>query len=305
MDWTTIKFDWNQVRAFLAAAQEGSFSAAARALGLSQPTLGRQVSALESELGVTLFEREGKRLGLTDTGEQLLEQVKIMAEAATRLSLLASGHAQSVAGTVRITASDVYSAYLLPPVLHELRRLAPNLLIEVVATNSLRDLVRREADIAIRHVRPSQGSLIARKIRQEVAHLYASTSYIETHGTPQTIEDLQSHRFICFGQTQEAIDYLSQVGIELAPKHFFYRCLNGMVAWEFARQGLGVAVMSQAVAKSAGIERIDTQLDLKPMEFSTWLVTHRELHTSPKIRLVFDTLVRLLSTPQHSSAVAG
>lgn len=295
MDWTTLSFDWNHVRAFLAAAQEGSFSAAARALGLSQPTLGRQVSSLEAALGVTLFERQGKGLTLTSTGEQLLDQVKMMGQAATRMSLLASGRAQAIEGTVRITASDVYSAYILPPALHELRRVAPRLKIEIVASNTLRNLVRREADVAIRHVRPSQSSLIAQRIRQERAYLYASTRYIERHGRPRTPQELRSHRFICFGNTPETLRYLGNVGVELDEENFAYRSSNGVVSWEYTRRGLGIAVMSQAVAQVPDIERIDTHLDLAPMEFSTWLVTHRELHTSPKIRLVYDTLARCLN----------
>lgn len=301
MDWTALTFDWNQVRAFLAAAQEGSFSAAARALGLSQPTLGRQVAALESELGVTLFERDGKGLALTTTGEQLLEHVKIMGQAATQISLLASGRAQAIEGTVRITASDIYSAYLLPPVLHELRTLAPRLSFEIVASNTLQDLVARQADIAIRHVRPTQSSLIARRVRQERAYLYASTQYIQTHGRPKCVKDLQQHRFICFGFTQEALRYFAELGLELHEDNFIYRSLNGLVGWEFTRQGLGIAVMSQAVAEIPGIERIDHHLDIQPMEFSTWLVTHRELHTSPKIRLVYDTLARHLDEGSHAA----
>lgn len=295
MDWTALTFDWNQVRAFLAAAQEGSFSAGARALGVSQPTLGRQVAALERELRVTLFEREGKGLALTSTGSQLLDQVTIMGQAATRISLLASGQAQAIEGTVRITASDIYSAHLLPPALHELRTLAPRLKFEIVASNTLQDLVRREADIAIRHVRPAQSSLIAKRVRQERAHLYASTQYIELHGKPSCVQDLQSHRFISFGFTQESLRYFAKFGLELDEDNFAYCSLNGLVSWEYTRQGLGIAIMSQALANTPGIERIDEHLGLEPMVFDTWLVTHRELHTSPKIRLVYDTLTRHLS----------
>lgn len=299
MDWTELKFDWNQVRAFLATAQEGSFSAAARVLGLSQPTLGRQVAGLESALKVTLFERNPKGLTLTSTGEQLLEQVHAMAEAATRLSLLASSHTQAIEGQVRITASDVYSAYLLPPVLHELGRIAPRLQIEIIATNDLRDLIRREADVAIRHVRPSQSSLIAQKIRQDRAYLYAAPKYLAEHGTPSCLGELSQHRFICFGNTQEIIRYLKDHEIYLAEHNFGHSCANGMVGWELARQGLGIAVMSERVALAfPDMKRIE--LDMKPIEFSTWLVTHRELHTSKKIRLVYDTMARILGVRARS-----
>lgn len=299
MDWTELKFDWNQVRAFLATAQEGSFSAAARVLGLSQPTLGRQVAGLESALKVTLFERNTKGLTLTSTGEELLEQVQAMAAAATRLSLLASSHTQAIEGKIRITASDVYSAYLLAPILHELKRIAPRLRIEIIATNDLRDLIRREADVAIRHVRPTQSSLIAQKIRQDRAYFYAASNYLREHGVPESLEALRQHRFICFGNTQEAIRYLKGRGIELDGQNFGHSCANGMVAWELARQGLGIAVMSEAVALGfPEMQRIELKMDA--IEFSTWLVTHRELHTSKKIRLVYDTMARILGTSKHS-----
>ncbi|MDH5452601.1 MAG: LysR family transcriptional regulator, partial [Paracoccaceae bacterium] len=142
-------FDWNHMRAFLATAEGGSLSAAARALGQTQPTLGRQVAALEAQLGIMLFERVGRSLALTQSGRDLLEHVRSMGEAANRISLAASGQSQSIEGRVRITASDIMSAYVLPPVLRHLRQLAPLLDIDIVAANDIRDLMRREADIAI------------------------------------------------------------------------------------------------------------------------------------------------------------
>ena len=127
MNWQAISFDWNQVRAFLATAEQGSFSGAARVLGLTQPTLGRQVSALEAELGVLLFERIGRSLELTPPGIELLEHVRAMGDAAHRISLVASGQSQTINGLVRITATNVFAAYLLLPVVEELRRIAPQL----------------------------------------------------------------------------------------------------------------------------------------------------------------------------------
>ncbi len=143
------------MRAFLATAEAGSLSAAARRLGQTQPTLSRQVAALEADLGVMLFERVGRSLELTQAGLELLEHSKSMGNAANRIALAASGQVQSIEGQVRITAGDVMSAYILPDALRKIRAQAPMLRIEVVATNDLRDLVRREADIAIRHVRPN------------------------------------------------------------------------------------------------------------------------------------------------------
>lgn len=295
MNWAALSFDWNQVRAFLATAQEGSFSAGARALGLTQPTLGRQVAALEEELKVTLFERSGSGLSLTETGQELLEEVQIMARAATRLSLLASGQVQTLEGCVRVTASDVYSAYLLPAALLELRKLAPRLEIEVIASNNLQDLVRREADIAIRHLRPTQSSLIARRIRHESASFYAARHYLDTHGRPQNPEELATHTFVAFGDAIQASEHMNKLGVPVRRENFRYHSLNGVVAWELVRQGLGVSIMSDAVAQ-AHPELEVIALDVETLHFSSWLVTHRELHTSRRIRLVYDTLAQHLQS---------
>ncbi|MEQ8922224.1 MAG: LysR family transcriptional regulator, partial [Roseovarius sp.] len=190
MNWQSIAFDWNQVRAFWATAEEGSFSAAARALGQTQPTLGRQVAGLEEALGVTLFERAGRSLMLTKAGLDLLEHTRAMGAAAERMALTASGAAQEVAGQVRITASDVMCAHMLPPVVARIRQAAPGVEIDLVAANDIRDLQRREADIAIRHVRPEQPDLTARLVQEATVRPYAATVYLEARGRPETAADM-------------------------------------------------------------------------------------------------------------------
>jgi len=198
MNWQAVSFDWNQARAFLATAEEGSLSAAARALGQTQPTLGRQVAALEDHLGVTLFERVGRSLSLTQSGLELLDHFRAMGDAASRVSLTASGQSQTIEGHVSITASDVMSAYFLPPILKQLRDVAPGIDVEVIASNDFRDLLRREADIAIRHVRPEQPDLIARLVTEASAQLYASSEYLDRYGRPETASDLSDAVFIGF-----------------------------------------------------------------------------------------------------------
>ncbi len=196
MNWQAVGFDWNQARAFLATAEEGSLSAAARALGLTQPTLGRQVAALERELGVTLFERVGRSLALTRSGIELLEHFRAMGEAATRISLASSGQSQAIEGQVRVTASDMVATYHLPRMLKRLREVAPGIEIEIVASNEVRDLRRREADIAIRHVRPEQPDLIARRVAETCARFYASVEYLDRHGRPPGPRDLSDADFV-------------------------------------------------------------------------------------------------------------
>ena len=189
MDWRSIGFDWNRARAFLVTAEEGSLSAAARALGMTQPTLGRQVAALEEELGVALFERGGRGLELTPSGLDLVEHVRAMGEAAGRLSLTASGQSQSIEGNVCITATEVMAAYGLPPLIRKLRQQEPGITVEIIASNATNDLRRREADIAIRVFRPTQPDLVARKIEDVSGRLYATPEYLERLGQPTTPAD--------------------------------------------------------------------------------------------------------------------
>ncbi|MEM7018651.1 MAG: LysR family transcriptional regulator, partial [Pseudomonadota bacterium] len=176
MDWRSVKFDWNRARAFLVTAEEGSLSAAAQALDMTQPTLGRQVTALEEELGVALFERVGRGLALTPSGLELVEHVREMGDAANRLSLAASGQSDAIEGTVCITATEEMSAFILPRIIRKLRDKAPGIEVELIASNSTSDLGRREADIAIRGFRPTQLNLITRKVSESSFNLYAATS---------------------------------------------------------------------------------------------------------------------------------
>lgn len=294
MNWQAISFNWNQVRAFLVTVEEGSLSAASRALGLTQPTLGRQVAALEEDLGVVLFERVGRSLALTHSGLELLDHVRAMGEAANRISLTASGQSQTVEGQVMITASDIMSAYILPPALKQLRDIAPLLEIDVVAANDIRDLQRREADIAVRHVRPEQPDLIARLVREATGHFYAAGSYLDRRGRPTTVAELSMHDFIGFGDNDRMLGYLNPLGLALSRDNFRLGSKSGIVAWELAKSGLGIAVMSEEVAAmTPGIERVPVHMD--PFVFPIWLTTHRELHTSRRIRLVFDLLADFLS----------
>ncbi|MDI1366293.1 MAG: LysR family transcriptional regulator [bacterium] len=293
MNWQSVSFDWNQARAFLATAETGSLSAAARTLRLTQPTLGRQVAALETHLGVTLFERVGRSLSLSRSGFQLLEHFRSMGEAAAQISLGASGQSQAIEGQVTITAGDAVSAYWLPAVLKRLRVMEPGIEIEVLASNDIRDLRRREADIAIRHVRPDQPDLIARLVRQSTAHLYASTDYLEELGWPTRAEDLSSAAFIGFAPVERLMLGLNAMGLSLTPRNFRIVTDNSAVVLETVKQGLGIAMIPKEFATLIpGIACVLPDLSI-PLPF--WLVTHAELLTSRRIRVVFDLLAEELS----------
>lgn len=296
MDWRSVNFDWNQARAFLVTAEEGTLSAAARALGLTQPTLGRQVAALEEKLHVTLFERVGKSLTLTRSGLELLDHVREMGEAAGRLSLTASGQSQAVEGQVCITASDATAAYLLPPVLKRIREIAPGIEIEVAPSNALRDLRRREADIAIRHVRPDQPDIVAKLIRETSAHLYAASAYLERYGRPKVARDLDDAHFIGFDRSDRLLSGLNARGLALTKANFRLVSDSSVTAWEMVKQGLGIGIMAKDIADIT--PEVECVLpDLEPFPVPVWLATHRELRTSRRIRLVFDILAEALYRP--------
>ena len=300
MNWQSVSFDWNQARAFLATVEAGSLSAAARALRVTQPTLSRQVAALEADLGVTLFERAGRSLSLSASGIQLLEHFRGMGEAAAQISLAASGQAQAIEGLVTITASDAVSAYWLPAVLKRLRAMEPGIEVEVLASNDVRDLRQREADIAIRHVRPDQPELIARLVRETSAHLYASTAYLDEHGRPDCAADLSDSAFIGFAPVERLLQGLTAMGLPLTRRNFPIVTDNSAVVLETVKQGLGIAIMPKEFAAIVpGIECVLPEFRF-PLPF--WLVTHRELLTSRRIRVVFDLLAEALSS---SSGPAG
>ena len=293
MNWSAVTFDWNQARAFLATVEEGSLSAAARVLKQTQPTLSRQVAALEEDLGVTLFERVGRSLVPTAVGLELLDHVRGMAEAATRVSLSASGQSQAIEGTVTITASDGLSAFQLPPILKRLRAEAPGIKVELVVSNDIRDLRLREADIAIRHVRPDHPDLIAKRLRDSTGHLYAMPAYLDRAGRPATLADLSNHDILGHGDDARMAEFLADFGVTLTARNFVLSADNGLVVLELMKQGLGISALSREMA--ATVPDLEPVLpDQLIVPIPVWLVTHRELHTSRRIRIVFDLLAAML-----------
>lgn len=296
MEWNGVKFDWNHAKAFLITAEEGSLSAAARVLGAAQPTLGRQVSAFEEELGIVLFQRVGRGLALTEAGLELLEHVRGMGDAANRVSLTALGQSQSIEGIVRISASEVYAAYLLPPIIARLRREQPGIEIEIVASHSTSDLRRREADIAIRNFRPTEPDLIARKIRDVPAQLYATPEYLDRIGNPKLPFDLRNAEFINITSGDAFMHGLNRMGLDLTKANFPIMTENYLVMWEYVKRGLGIGVLDAHIGDAEpAVMRVLP--DLEPLMFPIWLVAHREISTSLRIRTVFDLLVSELATP--------
>ncbi len=295
MNWQAISFDWNQIRAFLATAEEGSLSAAARALGQTQPTLSRQVAGLEDTLGVVLFERGPRTMVLTEAGHQVLAHVRAMGDAATRVSLAASGQSQEVEGTVSVTATDLFATHYLPPILADLRKTAPGIMVNVITSNDVRDLTRREADISIRHARPEQPDLIGRLVSETTARLYASTDFVERHGAPDTLEELAKVPFVGFEVADSLVPILQSLGLDVQESNIAATTASGGLLVALVRQGLGVSILTQDTAERYS-DLVEVFPDLPPIPVPVWLVSHRELHTSRRIRVVFDALADALSS---------
>jgi DNA-binding transcriptional LysR family regulator len=294
MNWRTVKFDWNRARAFLVTAEEGSLSAAARALGMNQPTLSRQVDALEKELGLVLFERAGRGLFLTPSGVELLDHVRSMGEAASRVSLSASGQSQAIEGVITITASEVYSAYLLPDILIKLHKAHPGIEVEIVVSDSPIDLRRRDADIAIRNFSSTHPDLIVRKVREDNAYLYATETYLRTIGHPAALADLSRAEFVGIHQMDELIKALNALGVCVTKRNFPIICSSHFVHWEFTKRGAGIGVITANIGDAEPLVR-RVLPDMAPIVVPTWLATHREVNTSKRVRTVFDFLAAELS----------
>ena len=291
MDWRSTKFDWNRARAFLVTAEEGSLAAAARSLGMTQPTLGRQVAALEREIGVDLFARRGRGLELTPNGIKLLAHVRLMGEAASRFSLSASGKSEFIEGNVCITASELLSAFVLPPMIQTLRNMEPGIEIEMNATNEERDLNRREADIAIRNFRPTQPELITRKLGSVRGHLYAAKSYLQQLGNPQSMAELNKASYIDTEKPGRLLALLNAQGFNLSQQNFPVISNSHIVQWELVKLGAAITATLEDIGDNEPLVERLVVPGLSPIEMDLWIVTHNELRTSRRIRRVFDFLV--------------
>lgn len=288
-------FDWSQAQAFLATVETGSFSGAAARLGLSQPTVGRHVAALECDLGLLLFDRVGKSLALTDIGLALVENVRAMEGAADQLSLCALGQNKTIAGPVSITASDTYCAYILPPIIERIRFSYPEVQIEIVSSNKVQDLRRREADIAIRNVKPTYPDLIAKRMRTTPGRLYGTPSYLDRIGRPGTIKDISKDTTFLGDNTGRVLQMLLSMGAPVTPEQFSVIANSGVAIWELVKRGGGLAVMFKDIADLTPEVEVVLPKEIS-VDVPVWLVTHRALKTNSRIRAIFDVLSEELST---------
>ncbi len=281
--------DWTLYRSFLVVAETGSLSAAARALNLSQPTLGRHIAELETALATTLFTRAPRGLMLTEAAAVLLPAARQMRDAAASLGLLAAGREQSLSGTVRLTASRVVSHYLLPRILADLRQKEPGIEIELVPTDSTENLLFREADIALRMYRPTQADVVTRHLCDLSTAIYAATSYLDRHGRPQSPEDLLALDFVGFDRSDLMLRLMAGLGIVRKREDFPVRCDDQVVHWALVRAGCGVGATQCGIGDADPlVERVAPFVALPALP--VWLTAPEALRQNPRIRRVMDHL---------------
>lgn len=282
-------FDWSLVQSFLAALDQGSLLGAARVLSASQPTIGRHIAELESQLGAVLFERTGRGLLPTATALRLAESARAMEAGAHQLARSVSGAEAEVSGTVRITASQPVACMLLPPVLARMRQVLPEVQVELVASNQVTNLLRREADIALRMVRPDQASLVAKRIGAVTLGAYAHRDYLRRKGTPQQPHDLLQHELVGNDRHEDIVQGFAAMGYPVEREQFAFRTDDLMAYWEAVRAGLGIGFVGNYMARTdANVVAVLPKLELP--ELPIWLTVHREIRTSRRIRAVYDFL---------------
>lgn len=286
-------FDWSLVRSFMAVLEHGSLLAAARQLQSSQPTIGRHVAEFESQLGLVLFERTGRRLLPTEAALRLAESARIMQSGADHLARSVAGSDRSTSGTVRITASQPVACYVLPPLLAQMRLTLPEVQIELVATNAVSNLLRREADIAVRMVQPEQATVIARRVGKVALKACAHQDYLRRRGIPRQASDLLSHDLIGGDRNDETLKGFAARGLRVDREHFAFRTDDLIVVWEAVRAGLGIGFVSEhQIRTDPTIIPLLPKLKIDPLP--VWLAVHKEIRTSKRIRAVYDFLSEAL-----------
>lgn len=285
------EISWELYRSYLSVLQEGSLSAAARKMGIAQPTVGRHIAALEQALGTTLFTRSQNGLLPTDAALDLQPLAESMSNTAAALKRAAEGQGDGVRGTVRVTASEVIGMEVLPPIITQLQDAYPALKIELVLSNRVQDLVKREADIAIRMTQPKQEQLIARHIGKVRLGLYAHKKYLRKHGTPKSLAQLSDYALIGFDEETPFIRAARKQFPFWRRDAFSFRSNSDVAQLVMIRAGSGIGICQ------IGIAGRDTQLvrllaDEFEMHLDTWLTMHEDLRNNPRCKATFDALLR-------------
>jgi len=287
------RFDWALVKSFLAVLDAGSLMGAARKLGAQQPTLSRHVAELEAQLGASLFERTGRGVTPTAVALAIADAARQMEAGAETLSRTLAGQRDATSGSVRITTSQVAATWLLPPVLAALSEAEPSIQVELVASNQLTNLLRREADIALRMVRPQQTTLIARKLGEIGIGAAAHTRYLERAGRPRTPADLLRHRLIGYDRDDTIERGFARMGLPIAREAFALRTDDQVAYGQLVAAGAGIGfVASYNTVHWPGVERLLPVLQIAPLP--CWLAVHREIRSNKVVRRVYDFLAEAI-----------
>jgi DNA-binding transcriptional LysR family regulator len=292
-DRTTEGFDWALVKSFLAVLDAGSLMGAARQLGAQQPTLSRHVAELEAQLGVPLFERTGRGVTPTATALAIADAARRMQDGAQAMGRSLQRQRDATRGCVRIATSQVAAVWLLPPLLAQLQATEPGIQIELVASNALSNLLRREADIAVRMVRPVQSSLIAKKLGDMPIVAAAHENYLKQMGTPRVPKDLLRHRLIGYDRDTTLLRGFAALGLPLKREQFALRTDDQVAYGRLVAAAAGIGfVAAYNLAHWPGVRPLLPNLKVPPLP--CWLAVHREIRGSPVVRRVFDYLAAAL-----------
>lgn len=289
--------DWTLVRSFLEVLRRGSLSAAARATGLTQPTIGRHIDLFEDALGVALFTRSSGGLIATDAAQALRPHAEAMEVSMAALVRAAAigGDATTPRGTVRITASEIMGATVLPAILADIRFTFPEIILELALNNRSDDLLRRDADVAVRMVRPTQEGLVAKKIGAVALRLFAHRRYLDRFGTPDSIETLTEHHLIGFDRDDFSARSVAAGILPISRDVFSFRCDNDIAQLAAIQAGLGIGVMQETIAKR-NPDIVAVMADQIKFKLDLWLAVHEGQRDQPAIRAVFDGLAAGLTS---------
>ena len=291
-----MRYSWDLIRSFQAVAETGSLSAASRRLELAQPTVGRHIDLLEAELTMQLFTRSRDGMALTPKGEDLFATAQQMGETATAFERLTAGLDEDITGTVRISANDVFGVLILPAMIGEFIAANPSIDIELVVSNEASNLLKRDADVAIRMFRPTQNNLVARKVAHLPMALFAHRSYLAKRPGPTSFEDLRNFVFVGFDRDASLIDAARMAGVNFTPGDFKFRTDNILAHIGAIRSGAGIGITHMGLAQQwDGVTQVLPDLPLPGLDL--WIACHADVRYNKRIRAVMDFLAERLKDP--------
>lgn len=294
-----MQFSWDHIRTFHAVAQHGSLLAASRALGLTQPTVGRHIDLLEERLGFSLFTRGREGMRLTEKGADLVATAAEMLGTATEFERVASGLEERLEGTIRVSANEIVGELLLPCLVADFMADHPGIDIEIEVSNNVTNLLKRDADIAIRMFRPTQNDLVARKVRDLPLGLYAHQSYLQQHPEPKSVDDLRSHVLLGQDRNPSLIAAYSGIGLQLAPNDFQFRTDSNIATINAIRAGIGIGPLHIGMAEHwPDLSQVLPTLPVPSLEL--WLACHADVRHNKRIRLVMDFLAEQMKDPYRA-----